>query len=268
MQIDISKKRENQEYEELLIYSQAENMIKKAIERSEHSGIQHNIQDLYILYIYIAHNHIIERIKYDSQIIYELNFEFLNKTPKQYILNKLIKLYDELPGISNDLNFSQTVEQEKCYFKFWRCLAIAKSYFLHSDYKSALALTVHSYDYLSKISILDNKEVIFINENELINLRKDINIKMNKFRAFLCLTIEEVDYEKNISLKIPSLIKVIDRYSQKLNLSRLVDLPLKLEPLFCKPIFFDIAYNYVNYKENIEQSTITKSGFFRSFLKI
>ncbi|CCJ30836.1 unnamed protein product [Pneumocystis jirovecii] len=228
-------KEKNEKYDELLqMYSKTENIIKKAIE--------------------------------------EFEIEILNNT----FFCKIIKLYDDilqnlnvmsdLPGISNDMCFLQRIEQEKYYFRSQRCLIIAESYFLLSDYRSALTLAIHSYDYLSKISIANNKEIIFINETKLINLRKNIDIKINQFRAFLCLTMEEISNEKDTSLKAPTLIEMMDSYSQKLDLSRLIDLPSKLELLFCKPIFFDIAYNYIDYKENIKQLTTSKRGFFKNFL--
>ncbi|KAG5519636.1 hypothetical protein PMAC_001791 [Pneumocystis sp. 'macacae'] len=270
-------KEKHQKYNELLqMYSQTENIIKKAIEEYEHFGTHDKTQNLYISYTYVAYNHILEQIKYNMLLISELNSGFIDKNPNQYILCKIVKLYDdilqnlttmsELPGISNDMYFLQTIEQEKYYFKSHRCLIIAESYFLLSDYRPALTLAIHSYDYLSKISITSNKKIIFINETELVNLKKNIGIKINQFRAFLCLTMEKINNEKDTSLKIPTLMEMIDNYSPKLDLSRLIDFSLKLESLFCKPIFFDIAYNYIDYKENIKQLDTGKGGFLKNFL--
>ncbi|KAG4301743.1 hypothetical protein PCK1_002006 [Pneumocystis canis] len=187
----------------------------------------------------------------------------------QDIFHKFIPLSDgilqnlntmsELPGVSNNLSFLQTIELEKYYFKSQRCLVISESYFLCLDYKSALALAIRGYDYLSKISITNNKELITVNKTELIKSKNNINIKMNQFRAFLCLSIQEIN-EKDIFLK-----EIMNNYPQKLDLSRLVDLPSKLELLSYKPIFFDIAYNYIDYKISTKQPTTDKNIFLKIF---
>ncbi|KTW31521.1 hypothetical protein T552_00163 [Pneumocystis carinii B80] len=263
------------EYNKLLsAYAEAENIIKKVIEKTERSGIEDQTQDLYITYSYISYNYIIEQIKYNLEIISELNMKSSNGNIKQYIVCKLTKLYDnilqnldtisELSGISNDLNFLQTIKLEKYYFKSQRCLAISMSYFLVLDYKSALALAIRSYDYLSKISLANNKEMIFINEEKLIELKKDIDTKISRFRAFSCLTITETDKEES-SLKM-STLGTVDNNSQEPSLSTLAKFPSKLESIFCKPFFFDIAYNYIDYKESTEQS-VNKGNFFKSFLR-
>ncbi|EMR10560.1 hypothetical protein PNEG_01266 [Pneumocystis murina B123] len=262
------------QYNKLLsAYAEAENITKKAIEESERSGIEDRTQDLYITYSYIAYNYIIEQIKYDLEIISELSMKLLNENIKQYIICKLIKLYDnilqnldaisELSGISNDLNFLQTIKLEKYYFKSQRCLVISMSYFSLLDYRSALVLAIRGYDYLSKISLANDKETIFINKDKLIELKKDIDTKINRFRAFSCLTIPEIE-RKEPSLKV-STLETVDNNHQKRNLSTLINFPLKLEALFCKPFFFDIAYNYIDYKEHAEQS-VNKGSFFKSFL--
>lgn len=267
-----SEKKE--QYNKLLsAYAEVENITKRAIEESERSGIEDRTQDLYITYSYITYNYIIEKIKYDLQTISELSINSLNGNIKQYIICKLVKLYDnilqnlntisELSGISNDFNFLQVIKLEKYYFKSQRCLAISISYFLLLDYRSALVLAIRCYDYLSKISLSYNKETIFITVDKLVELKKDIDAKISRYSAFLCLNISKTDKEEP-SLKV-STLEAVDNNHQTHNLSTLASFPSKLESLFCKPFFFDIAYNYIDYKEHTEQSA-NKGSFFKSFL--
>ncbi|KAG4300558.1 hypothetical protein PCK1_003183 [Pneumocystis canis] len=185
------------EYDQLFsTYVQAENVIKKAIEEleiiNEHFGAQDKTQNLYISYTYVAYNHILEQIKRDLQLISELNMKSSIKGSKQYILCKLIKLYS---GILQNLNTMSELPGSQ------RCLTIAESYFLFLDHKSALALAIRSYDYLSKISIINDKELITVNKTKLIKSKNNINIKMIQFHAFLCLSIQEIN-EKDVFFKV------------------------------------------------------------------
>lgn len=66
-------------------------------------------------------------------------------------------------------------------------------------------------------------------------------IELRRFTDF------EISDEKDSTDHAPPLIENLNRYPPSLHLGNLVSYPPKIEPIPVKPLFFDLAWNYIDY---------------------
>ena len=164
----------------------------------------------------------------------------------------------ELPGVAADEEFSKELLAQRAYFSALRCLAVARSHALLSNTKEALALLSRASDLSSKAlshsslapspsSKPPNIEVSHFQANSLDELLKSLVIR---YRALVELhNIHSASIAAATkSTLLPPLVERLDAYpAGEVDLVKLVKYPPKLEPVPVKPIFLDVAYNYIDY---------------------
>ncbi|KAF9559619.1 signal recognition particle subunit srp68 [Mortierella alpina] len=194
----------------------------------------------------------------------------------------LVKAYDnvvqnlaaiqELPGVTADVKLSAEVENKVLYYKGWRCFFTATAYSKLSRHVEAIALFDRAQAYATQIrsglgrSTGPEGDVDSFNvtEKELQEMESKIRGRKCQVHAAWYLENGEDSIEERItamsldekSLDEPALIKRLDTYptsiTSKANptVPHLVDFPPALQPIPAKPLFFDIAFNHMDYNHD------------------
>ncbi len=164
----------------------------------------------------------------------------------------------ELPGVAADERLLDELEAQQAYFSALRCLAIARSHaLLHRD-KEALALLSRASDLSSRV--LSNPSLapsssagppnIEVNRPQATALDQLLKSLVIYYRALV-----ELNNIHTASLAaaakhsvLPSLVDRLDEYPLVgVDLTELVHYPPKIALVPVKPLFLDVAYNYIDY---------------------
>ena len=183
-------------------------------------------------------------------------------------LREKVALYDstlqsldsvkELPGVAADQNFVAELEAKKAYFAALKCLAIARSHALLSETKNALSLLSRALDLSRRVSphvseaqtqIPDgrppNLEVTPLQASGLHSLLQSL---VSQHRALVELENIRSASAKKDSNPVPPLVERLDEYPpHDVDLTNLVTYAPKVEPIPVKPLFLDVAFNYIEY---------------------
>ncbi|KAK3488217.1 uncharacterized protein B0T23DRAFT_344792 [Neurospora hispaniola] len=171
----------------------------------------------------------------------------------------------ELPGVANDQELFTRLQATSQYFTALKSLAIARSHSLAHNDANALALIRHALNQTeSALPILSSTSSeessparnILVSAADFQTLHSLLNGELQRARAL----VEISEHNKN---KKPSagssssngkpLIGQLANYpsSGQVNLENIVVYPPRLEAIPVKPIFLDVAWNYIDYPEKI-----------------
>ncbi|KAI1499326.1 hypothetical protein F5X99DRAFT_411223 [Biscogniauxia marginata] len=191
----------------------------------------------------------------------------------------------DLPGVAADETLLKQLEATASYFLALKCLSIARSHSMSKQSLNALALTKHAFDQCQQsISFFSNQDSSFSDSSPRnIDIRQaDTQFLHNLLRGELqrCRAIVEIDNlreksnSKALKAKPPPLVQRLNEYpAEGVDLTNLVDYPPKVEPVPVKPLFFDVAWNYIEYpgktptvatgpREEPAQAAPQKKGWF------
>lgn len=190
----------------------------------------------------------------------------------------------ELPGVAADQKFVQELEAKRAYFAALRCLAIARSHALLSEKKNALALLSRALDLISRAasntqpsssSPPDDREPppkLAITTAQTSTLHSLLERLVIQHRALIELDNIHSSASSSSSDKknavIPPLVERLDEYPSSSNsnggggidLTRLVTYPPRLEPIPIKPLFLDVAFNYIEYPGRGRSRKVVNDG--------
>ena len=172
---------------------------------------------------------------------------------------------ESLPGVAADESFLRELRGKRFYFQALRLLAMARSQNAASNPEIALALVSRALEYCSEASkeasapdtvSPDRPPNLIIAKAQINGLRTLLQTMLTQFRALV-----EIKNLWNIASKpqrtfSKPLLERLDKYFLgPVNLPDLVTYPPKLKAIPVKPIFLDIAYNYVRYPRKAEKLT-------------
>ncbi|KAI0011025.1 hypothetical protein F4779DRAFT_626858 [Xylariaceae sp. FL0662B] len=188
---------------------------------------------------------------------------------KIYRLKEKVVLYDstlqslesikDLPGVAADEILLEQLNATAKYFHALKCLSIARSHSLTNQSVNALALTKHAFDECVQSAAFFSKHGASSSESSprSIEIRpSDVQFLHNLLRGELqrCRAIVEIDNlrEKTKASaasngNIPLVQRLSEYPAEGVDLKNLVDYPPKVEPIPVKPLFFDVAWNYIDY---------------------
>lgn len=151
-----------------------------------------------------------------------------------------------------------------------RCLAIARSHALVSAPKQALALLSRASTLLSAahptLSSLPDSEsasvtvpTIAITSTSLNYISTLLTAELQRHRALVELAnLNSTTSASDISTS--PLIERLNHYpAGNVDLKNLVSYPPKMEPVPVKPLFFDVAWNYIDYPGHAVQTPVAKT---------
>ncbi|KAI9739335.1 MAG: hypothetical protein M1834_007548 [Cirrosporium novae-zelandiae] len=179
------------------------------------------------------------------------------------LYNGIIQSIDdvkELPGVAADTAFVTELDGKRAYFQAQRCLAIGRSHLISLNEKNALALFAHASD-LSKtcLSSLQSSpmgadsppklEVTHSHASFLNQLLQDLVCKHHALVEISSLAAKPSNKQANNTVMQSPLVNSLQEYPSdgKVDPANLVTWPPKLTPIPVKPLFFDVAWTYIDY---------------------
>ncbi|KAI9645395.1 signal recognition particle subunit srp68 [Ciborinia camelliae] len=181
----------------------------------------------------------------------------------------------ELPGVAADSTLQQELDAKYSYFQALKCLTIARSHAILSNPKNALALLNRATEKCSSAhsqlsSSMDTTTTatppnLTVTLSESQNLLTYLQCELQRYRALVEISnltsnttkssSEETTYQK-------PLVECLHEYPADgaVDLKNLVTYPPKMEVLPVKPLFFDAAWNYIDYPGRKLEKAIEKSA--------
>ncbi|KAI0193463.1 hypothetical protein F4808DRAFT_442223 [Astrocystis sublimbata] len=166
----------------------------------------------------------------------------------------------ELPGVANDDGLVRQLDATTTYFHALKCLSIARSHSLVNQSSNALALTKHAYDQITQtttfFSSTNSGAGTSDSPIQSIEIRQtDVQFLQNLLKGEVqrCRAIVEIDNLRQKAKASASkgkkpLVERLGEYPEDgADLENLVDYPPKVQPIAVKPLFFDVAWNYIDY---------------------
>ncbi|KIW22367.1 uncharacterized protein PV07_12259 [Cladophialophora immunda] len=171
----------------------------------------------------------------------------------------------ELPGVIADSAFVDELDAKRAYFRALKCLAVGRSHAIGDHIPSALALYARALELSEKAAntlkaeSTDNDSTppkLDLSPQHLTQTTAVLNKLVTQFRALADL--ESLANAAKPSLKDTAQASAIkpaplierlshNEYIANLDLTNLVNYPPKLRPVPVKPLFFDLAWNYIKY---------------------
>ncbi|KAH0538050.1 hypothetical protein FGG08_005312 [Glutinoglossum americanum] len=185
-------------------------------------------------------------------------------------LRERVALYDatlqsldsvkELPGVVADGPFLKELQGKRHYFQALKCLAIARSHDLLGNRKNALVLFNRASNLAGQPQPVapptspppqSSPPGMDIQPTEIKLLRQLLQAEVFRFRALV--EIDNMDesskqLKSHGSINKTPLIERINEFpADGVSMDNLVTYPPILEPVPVKPLFLDVAWNYIEY---------------------
>ncbi|KAL3461491.1 hypothetical protein BJX64DRAFT_260683 [Aspergillus heterothallicus] len=160
----------------------------------------------------------------------------------------------ELPGIAADSTFVQELEAKRSYFRALRCLTIGRSHSILGKSQNALALFSQALTLASSATAslqssieLDGPPRLHIAPSQAQALEQELRAFVTKYQGLVTLeSIAAQEQSKSISQR-PLVERLHEYADDSLDLNNLVPYPPKIQPIPVKPLFLDVAWNYIDY---------------------
>ena len=191
----------------------------------------------------------------------ESNGRKLNRLKEQVVLQdstlQSLDSVKELPGVAADQQFLGELNAQRSYFAALRCLTIARSYSVLQETRNALALLSRASDLVSNISRhtlaseqgMEKAPTLEVTSTQVQALERLLESLVFQHRAL----VELHDLDATAASKAKAgnqapLVERLDEYERgQVDLSKLVTYPPKVEAIPVKPLFLDVAFNYIDY---------------------
>ncbi len=168
----------------------------------------------------------------------------------------------ELPGVASDEQFLEELEAKYNYFRALKCLAIARSHSILGSHTEALSLLARALSVLNtsvpRLNALvapSAPPTLAISSSAAEYLHHNLTTELQRHRALVEISL----ISSSMSSKLPQkhsapLVESLDRYPSggEVNLANLVQYPPRIEPVPVKPLFFDVAWNYIEYPGRVK----------------
>ncbi|KAH7328185.1 signal recognition particle, 68 kDa subunit [Stachybotrys elegans] len=163
----------------------------------------------------------------------------------------------ELPGVAADEELAAKIGAFDKYFEALKCLSIARSHAIIGNVGNALGLISHA-SQLCQESSSNFPEADSAKQGPALNVEvtsEDVAFlaslldgELQRHRAIVHIdNLRKGAGEKGSSVKVPLIEQLSEYPATGVDLANLVQFPPKMEPIPIKPIFLDVAFNYINY---------------------
>jgi signal recognition particle subunit SRP68 len=169
----------------------------------------------------------------------------------------------ELPGVIADEAFIQELDSKRSYFRALKCLAIGRSHAANGHILNALSLYAHALSLVEGAASTptdspssSSAPKLNVSSDAISNTKSHLSALVTQYRALAELN-RLTTPPTNTTGKSTTNTKVFKRpfietlhqnqYSDYVDLTNLVNYPPKLQPIPVKPLFFDLAWNYIQY---------------------
>ncbi|KAK0629962.1 hypothetical protein B0T17DRAFT_556280 [Bombardia bombarda] len=176
----------------------------------------------------------------------------------------------ELPGVANDQELSSRLNATAQYFTALKCLAISRSHSIAGNDVNALALIKHALGQCkAALPVLSGNEDEDDSDDEdaepsprnILVTKQDIQLLHDLLsgeqqRSRALVEIHSLEKSSKASSNAPSssskpLVSQLSSYpAGGIDLENIVAYPPRVEAIPVKPIFLDVAWNYIDYPGN------------------
>ncbi|KAH7128801.1 hypothetical protein B0J11DRAFT_279740 [Dendryphion nanum] len=187
-------------------------------------------------------------------------------------LRERVALYDailqsidsikELRGAARDTDFIAELEGQRAYFQALKYLNLSHSHAFLSAPKQALALTNRAFALASQAAAAPRDVAssspsagvpkLTVSEEQAQNLKASLQNLTHHYRGLVALGQLSGNSDVAAKSHLTNVAPVVERLNEypasgTVDLRNLVTWPPKLKPVPVKPLFFDVAWNYVEY---------------------
>ncbi|KAF2818886.1 hypothetical protein CC86DRAFT_399035 [Ophiobolus disseminans] len=183
-------------------------------------------------------------------------------------LRERIALYDailqsidsikELRGAVRDTGFVSELDSQRAYFQALKCLNLSHSYAFLSTPKEALALCNRALSLSSQAASTSQSSSsskapkLAVTEQQSQKLKQNLENLTSHYRGVVALSQLSASSETASKAGLTNAAPVVERLNEypasgSVDLKNLVTWPPKLKPVPVKPLFLDVAWNYVEY---------------------
>ena len=177
-------------------------------------------------------------------------------------LRERVALYDsilqnldavkQLPGVIADTTFVEELDSKRAYFRSLKCLAIGRSHAIDDHISNALALFAKAQDLSrnARSSAADSAlPKLEVTKSQLEALQSHLTSLVLQYRALADLKNHISQQTSQSKQYAPPLLERLhlNQYDDNVDLKNIVNYPPKLQPIPLKPLFFDLAWDYIHY---------------------
>ncbi|KAL4961342.1 signal recognition particle subunit SRP68 [Aspergillus stella-maris] len=166
----------------------------------------------------------------------------------------------ELPGIAADSDFVKELEAKRSYFRALRSLTIGRSHAILGKSQNALALFSQALSHASTASHtlqstidIDGPPRLDIAPSQSTALENELRALATKYQGLVTLeSISAQETSGKSSNQRPVVERLHEYAADSLDLANLVPYPPEIRPIPVKPLFLDVAWNYIDYPRDGE----------------
>ncbi|KAG5365208.1 Signal recognition particle subunit SRP68 [Yarrowia sp. C11] len=272
------------DYDTLLsLWQSANDLVKEELERFELAGIaahDDTTQNAHIVLTFINFHMLQQRIERDRLLLSEVSqlktvdrkdhakskqeklpsalkisthTRLLQLKDSVRLLGNIVQSVDEilnLAGVSNDSALVAALGATRDAYRAQKLASIGASYDLVGDYKNALALSNKALQLQQTVGDADHAAVTGI------PVPQNSQLTANTARLQALETIAQRLSEKPLNHPVSDNMDSYPMATAHDTAHNIVEFDQRLKPVLVKPVFFDIAYNYVQYPAG----EVTESG--------
>lgn len=214
-------------------------------------GIDEGEQDLHVVSTYIEFSLLWRRIERDNELSLNESRPEIGARLLENILQSCDQL-QELPGVYSDDELGQSIDAMKLYFKSRRAALIGQGYYQRESILKALALEQYALSQLSSEPILPN--CVPIDQKTVDEWKNTLTQKLYKtYGAALLLAKSRPEFP------VANDMNIFPAGQCGNVLDNIVDTQGVVQPIPVKPVFYDLAYNYINYPEAAGSNVASKA---------
>lgn len=191
-------------------------------------------------------------------------------------LRERVALYDailqsidsikDLRGAARDTGFIAELDGQRAYFQALKCLNLSHSHAFLAAPKQALALCSRALSLSgqaasapnSTSTTTSNATKLAVSEQQASTLKSTLENLTSHYRGVVALSQLSANSETASKAGLSNAAPVVERLNEyptsgSVDLKNLVTWPPKLKPVPVKPLFLDVAWNYVEYPGRKQQ---------------
>lgn len=259
-------------------WQDTQDLVKANIKQSEEAASaaphQQSIQDQYIVATFVGYSLLLRRIQRDTLLLKQLTSKTTTKKLRKMAehAHDLIRIHETilqstaqllaLPGVHTDSALFAALTGLDLFYTAGRLSLIAGALFVAGEQREALAVYERAGATLSKCvaatatgNVLQSAEFpVGVLDQEMLETAV-LESETRRLQAQAVLTSETLksNTTKTSNVAVIDSLSTYPHLPTKSIATNLVNLKAqKLEPVFVKPVFFDIAFNYIEYGSSKE----------------
>lgn len=225
--------------------------------KSKDEDDEERVQDGAVLLTYLKYNMLFTRLKRDLLLIDQLNAQSISSVSKRLHLNKdVLRLYSavvstvdelkDLPGVYNDEDLFESLENMGRFFTVKRSVVIADSYSLASKFPEALKIYAQierTFDASGYFYKVDEFPYDVTSNTQAQSLTEEVSRRRSKTQSLAQFVREN---STNAKVAIDDVFQFSIAGNTVSNITNVLQKG-HISPVLSKAVLFDIAFNYISY---------------------